>query len=71
MLNRAPSERSSDRKVIEPAFRRFGIGRHVTIPYDDRLRVMLDSATYSLGDLDRSVRLPVKRLGVDVVDRLI
>jgi MinD-like ATPase involved in chromosome partitioning or flagellar assembly len=71
VLNRAPSERSGDRQVIETAFRRFGIGRHVTIPYDDRLRVMLDSATYSLAELDRSVRMPVKRLGVDVVDRLI
>jgi MinD-like ATPase involved in chromosome partitioning or flagellar assembly len=71
VLNRAPSERSGDRQVIETAFRRFGIGRHVTIPYNDRLRVMLDSATYSLDELDRSVRLPVKRLGVDVVDRLI
>jgi MinD-like ATPase involved in chromosome partitioning or flagellar assembly len=71
VLNRAPSERSGDRQVIESAFRRFGIGRHVTIPYDDRLRVMLDSATYSLTELDRSVRLPIKRLGVDVVDRLI
>lgn len=71
VLNRAPSERSGDRQVIETAFRRFGIGRHVTVPYDDRLRVMLDSATYSLDDLDRSTRLPVKRLGIDVVDRLI
>jgi putative peptide zinc metalloprotease protein len=71
VLNRAPPERSGDRQVIETAFRRFGIGRHVTIPYDDRLRVMLDSATYSLEELDRSVRLSVKRLGVDVVDRLI
>jgi hypothetical protein len=43
----------------------------VTIPYDDRLRVMLDSATYSLAELDRPVRLPIRRLGVDVVDRLI
>jgi aryl-alcohol dehydrogenase-like predicted oxidoreductase len=32
---------------------------------------MLDSATYSLAELDRSVRMPLKRLGVDVVDRLI
>jgi MinD-like ATPase involved in chromosome partitioning or flagellar assembly len=71
VLNRAPSERSGDRQVIETAFRRFGVGRHVTIPYDDRLRVMLDSATYSLVELDRSVRLPIRRLGVDVVDRLI
>jgi MinD-like ATPase involved in chromosome partitioning or flagellar assembly len=71
VLNRAPSERSGDRQVIETAFRRFGIARHVTVPYDDRLRVMLDSATYSLDELDRSTRLPVKRLGVDVVDRLI
>ena len=71
MLNRAPSERSGDRAVIEAAFRRFGIGCYVTIPYDDRLRVMLDSATESLDELDRSTRLPVKRLGVDVVDKLI
>lgn len=71
VLNRAPSEHSGDRQVIEAAFRRFGIGRHVTIPYDDRLRVMLDSATYSLDELDRSTRLPVKRLGVDVVEKLI
>ena len=53
VLNRAPSERSGDRQVIESAFRRFGIGPHVTIPYDDRLRVMLDSATYSLDALRR------------------
>jgi MinD-like ATPase involved in chromosome partitioning or flagellar assembly len=71
VLNRAPSEHSGDRQVIESAFRRFGIGRHVTIPYDDRLRVMLDSATYSLDELDRSTRLPVKQLGVEVVDKLI
>jgi len=71
VLNRAPSARSGDRQVIESAFRRFGIGRHVTIPYDDRLRVMLDSATYSLQGLDRSTRLPVKQLGVEVVEKLI
>ena len=71
VLNRAPSERSGDRQVIESAFRRFGIGRHVTIPYDDRLRVMLDSATYSLDALRRETRLPVKRLGVEVVEKLI
>ena len=71
VLNRAPSERSGDRQVIESAFRRFGIGRHVTIPYDDRLRVMLDSATYSLDALRRDTRLPVKRLGVEVVEKLI
>jgi putative peptide zinc metalloprotease protein len=71
VLNRAPSEHSGDREVIESAFRRFGIGRHVTIPYDDRLRVMLDSATYSLQGLDRSTRLPVKQLGVEVVEKLI
>jgi MinD-like ATPase involved in chromosome partitioning or flagellar assembly len=71
VLNRAPSRRSGDRQVIESAFRRFGVGRHVTIPYDDRLRVMLDSATYSLSALDRSTRLPVKRLGVEVVEKLI
>jgi MinD-like ATPase involved in chromosome partitioning or flagellar assembly len=71
VLNRAPSERSGDRQVIESAFRRFGIGRHVTIPYDDRLRVMLDSATYSLQGLERPTRLPIKQLGVEVVEKLI
>jgi MinD-like ATPase involved in chromosome partitioning or flagellar assembly len=71
VLNRAPSEGSGDRKVIEDAFRRLGIAQHVTIPFDDRLRVMLDSATYDLGGLGLDTRLPIKSLGRSVVERLI
>jgi MinD-like ATPase involved in chromosome partitioning or flagellar assembly len=71
VLNRAPSEGSGDRKVIEDAFRRLGIAQHVTIPFDDRLRVMLDSATYDLDGLALDTRLPIKALGQSVVERLI
>lgn len=45
VLNRAPAARSGDRQVIEAAFRRPEIARHIVIPYDDRLPVVLDSAT--------------------------
>ena len=71
LLNHAPGARSSERQVIEGAFRRVGVSRHVAIPRDDRLRVMLDSSTYSLGALDRRTRLPIQRLGLAVAERLV
>lgn len=70
VLNRAPSKGSGDRQAIEEAFRRFGLARHVTIPFDERLRVMLDSATYDLDRLDRETRMPIKALGLAVAERL-
>jgi len=71
VLNRAPAKHSGDRQAIEDAFRSLGIARHVVIPYEDRLRVMLDSATYSLEALPRGTRVPVKQLGLAVAGKLV
>ena len=71
VLNRAPAARSGDRQVIEAAFRRLGIARHIVIPYDDRLRVMLDSATYTLEGLERTTRMPIKQLGLAAARKLV
>jgi putative peptide zinc metalloprotease protein len=71
VLNRAPAARSGDRQVIEAAFRRLGIARHIVIPYDDRLRVMLDSATYTLEGLERATRMPIKQLGLAAARKLV
>jgi hypothetical protein len=43
----------------------------VTIPYDQRLRTMLDSGTYVCERLDRGTRLAVKRLGLAVAQQLV
>lgn len=71
VLNRAPREGSGDRRTIETAFRRQQIGKSVIVPYDDRLRVMLDSGTYTLDDLPRATRMSVKRLGLAVAQDLV
>jgi putative peptide zinc metalloprotease protein len=71
VLNRAPREGSGDRRQIEAAFRRQQVGKSVIVPYDDRLRVMLDSATYALDDLPRGTRMSVKRLGLSVAQDLV
>jgi len=41
------------------------------IPHDEQLRVMLDSATYSLEALARSTRVPLKQLGLTVARKLV
>ena len=68
MLNQAPRARrhSGSREVIEATFAQRAISTRVTIPYDDRLRTMLDSGTYELAALDRGVRVPIKELGLTV-----
>lgn len=71
VLNRATAEGSGDKRVIESAFRRFGISRHVVIPDDHRLRVMLDSATYRLDSLNRPTRVPIRQLGLAVAEKLV
>jgi MinD-like ATPase involved in chromosome partitioning or flagellar assembly len=71
VLNQAPRSGSGDREAIEEEFRRQRIGRLVTIPYDERLRIMLDSGTYSVDALDRSTRMPVKELGAAVGGELV
>ena len=67
VLNQAPVGRhTGNREVIEANFRRHMVETSATIPYDDRLRVMLDTGTYSLSDLKLSTRVPVKELGAAI-----
>jgi MinD-like ATPase involved in chromosome partitioning or flagellar assembly len=68
VLNQAPRARrhSGSRDAIETTFARRAISTRVTIPYDDRLRSMLDSGSYELAALDRIVRVPIKELGLTV-----
>lgn len=70
VLNQAPP-READRRAIEAHFARQRLRKRVTIPYDERLRTMLDSATYSLAALRRPVRVSVKRLALAVGEQLV
>ncbi len=64
VLNQAATGRhAGNRDVIEANFRRHAVETSATIPYDDRLRVMLDTGTYSLSSLKLATRVPVKELG--------
>ncbi len=65
--NQAPTGRhAGNRDVIEANFRRHAVETSATIPYDDRLRVMLDTGTYSLSALRLGTRVPVKELGAAI-----
>ncbi len=67
VLNQAPTGRhAGKRDVIEANFRRHAVETSATIPYDDRLRVMLDTGTYSLSSLKLGTRVPVKDLGAAI-----
>jgi hypothetical protein len=68
VLNQAPRARrhSGSGEEIESNFAARAISTRVTIPYDDRLRTMLDSGTYDLAALDRAMRVPIKELGLTV-----
>lgn len=70
VLNQAPPERAVDRQVIEAAFRRHEVGGRVAIPYDPRLRAMLDAGALDLGQLPRQTRAAIKRLGLAVAEGL-
>jgi putative peptide zinc metalloprotease protein len=71
VVNKAPPRSAAELQAVEECFRRARLHRSVTIPYDDRLAVMLDTGTYSLEALDRRTRLRVKRLGVAVAEQLV
>jgi MinD-like ATPase involved in chromosome partitioning or flagellar assembly len=63
VLNQAPVSKSAgNRQVIEENFRRQAVATRATIPYDQRLRTMLDTGTYELSGLKLSTRVPVKEL---------
>ncbi|MGH2716591.1 MAG: AAA family ATPase [Thermoleophilaceae bacterium] len=71
VVNRAHPRKAAELRAVEECFRQRRLHRSVTIPYDERLAVMLDSGTYSLEALDRRTRLPVKRLGLAVAEQLV
>jgi MinD-like ATPase involved in chromosome partitioning or flagellar assembly len=71
VLNKARAKAAEDRDAIEQRFREQRLHRSVTIPYDERLQVMLDSGTYSLDRLSRDTRVPVKTLGLAVIEQLV
>ncbi len=71
LMNQARARDSDGHRAISAHFRTQDLAKRVSIPYDERLRTMLDSATYSLGALDRATRVPVKRLGLAVARQLL
>lgn len=70
VMNQARATKGGDQEAVEAHFRKQQISRRVTIPYDERLRTMLDSGTYSLEALHPTTRVPVKRLGLAVAQHL-
>lgn len=61
---------SGDSRALEAHFETQRLSKRVAIPYDQQLRTMLDSGTYSLAALRRRTRVPVKQLGLAVADQL-
>ncbi|MEO7197207.1 MAG: AAA family ATPase, partial [Solirubrobacterales bacterium] len=70
-VNRVPKKRAGDLQEIQTAFRRAGAQSHVEIPQDEQLRVMMDSATYTLESLRRDTRMPIKLLGRAITRKLV
>ena len=68
-----PDEAASpeEQVLIEQRFREQRLHRSVTIPYNERLQVMLDTGTYSLEALARDTRSAVKELGLSVSEQLV
>ena len=71
VVNRTHPRLTPELRAIEECLARRDAPRLVTLPDDRRLAMMLASGTYSLEALDRGTRLPVKRLGLAVADRLV
>jgi MinD-like ATPase involved in chromosome partitioning or flagellar assembly len=70
VLNNPRPEGAGDMSAIEQHFARHHLEERVVMPYDQRLRVMLDQGTYELECLDRSTRVPLKRLAAAVGEGL-
>jgi MinD-like ATPase involved in chromosome partitioning or flagellar assembly len=71
VLNKSHPRSAAELRAVDERFRQERLHRSVTVPYDERLAVMLDSGTYTLEALDRPTRLPVKRLGLAVAEQLV
>ena len=70
VVNRTHPRLAPELRAIEECLARRDAPRPVSLPDDRRLAMMLASGTYSLEALDRRTRLPVKRLGLAVAERL-
>jgi MinD-like ATPase involved in chromosome partitioning or flagellar assembly len=70
VLNNPRPEGAGDMTAIAQHFARHNLEERVVLPYDQRLRVMLDQGTYDLMRLDRSTRVPLKRLAAAVGEGL-
>ena len=71
VVNRTHPRLGPELRAIQECLARRDAPQPVTLPDDRRLAMMLASGTYSLGALDRRTRLPVKRLGLAVAERLV
>jgi hypothetical protein len=71
VVNRTHPRLAPELRAIEEGLARRDAPPPITLPNDRRLAMMLDSGTYSLEALDRRTRLPVKRLGLAVAERLV
>jgi MinD-like ATPase involved in chromosome partitioning or flagellar assembly len=71
VMNKSDPRSATELRALDDRFRQERLHRSVTIPYDERLAVMLDSGTYALEALGRATRLPVKRLGLAVAEQLV
>lgn len=70
VLNQARAARTLDSHVIDACFRSTQIVERITIPYDLKLRTMLDSGTYDLASLPRTTRSSIKQLAVATTNQL-
>lgn len=71
VLNNPRPEGAGDMTAIEQHFARHHLEERVVLPYDQRLRVMLDQGTYELRSLERSTRVPLKRLTAAIGEGLL
>ena len=71
VLNQAVKDTTGDSDAIAEQFRKQRLSQRIAIPYDQRLRTMLDSGTYSLPALSRTTRVPIKQLGLAVASQLV
>ena len=71
ILNQAHTRHAYDWRALERHFAENDLAHSVTIPYDEQLRAMLDSGTFTLDALGRATRLPIKQLGVEIAGQLV
>jgi MinD-like ATPase involved in chromosome partitioning or flagellar assembly len=69
LLNQAHAG-GADRAALEHVFMQQRLGTRVAVPYDERLRVMLDSASFDLDELERPVRVAIKQLTLAAAQQL-